>query len=75
MSYILGNQFQRVHAKLLQLCVTLCDPMDCSLPDFLHPWYFPGKSAGVGAIASPFDERSLNGAYVTVCSQTLSSGQ
>ena len=21
-----------VHAKLLQLCLTLCDPMDCSLP-------------------------------------------
>ena len=23
-----------VHAKLLQLCLTLCDPMDCSLPGF-----------------------------------------
>ena len=23
---------QRVHAKLLQSCPTLCDPMDCSLP-------------------------------------------
>ena len=22
-----------VCAKLLQLCLTLCDPMDCSLPD------------------------------------------
>ena len=22
----------RLHAKLLQLCLTLCDPMDCSLP-------------------------------------------
>ena len=21
-----------VHVKLLQLCLTLCDPMDCSLP-------------------------------------------
>ena len=21
-----------MHAKLLQLCLTLCDPMDCSLP-------------------------------------------
>ena len=21
------------HAKLLQLCLTLCDPMDCSPPD------------------------------------------
>ena len=23
-----------VHAKLLQLCLTLCDPVDCSLPGF-----------------------------------------
>ena len=23
-----------VHAKLLQLCLTLCDPMDCSPPGF-----------------------------------------
>ena len=23
-----------VHAKLLQLCWALCDPMDCSLPGF-----------------------------------------
>ena len=23
-----------MHAKLLQFCPTLCDPMDCSLPDF-----------------------------------------
>ena len=23
---------RQVHAKLLQLCLTLCDPMDCSLP-------------------------------------------
>ena len=22
----------RVHAQLLQLCLTLCDPVDCSLP-------------------------------------------
>ena len=22
-----------MHAKLLQLCLTLCDPMDCSLSD------------------------------------------
>ena len=24
-----------VHAKLLQLCLTLCNPMDCSLPGSL----------------------------------------
>ena len=30
-------------AKLLQLCPTLCDPMDCSLP-----WASPGKNTRVG---------------------------
>ena len=30
-----------------QLCPALCDPMDCSPPDFC-PWNFPGKHTGVG---------------------------
>ena len=33
-------------SEVAQSCPTLSDPMDCSLP-FLHPWDFPGKSAGV----------------------------
>ena len=28
-------------AKLLQSCLTLCDPMDCQAP---RPWDFPGKN-------------------------------
>ena len=32
-------------AKLLQSCLTLCDPMDCRL---LRPWDSPGKNTGVG---------------------------
>ena len=28
-----------------QLCLTLCDRMDCSLPG---PWNFPGKNVGLG---------------------------
>ena len=36
-----------MHAKLLQSCPTLCDPMDCSLPDS-SVWDSPGKSTGVG---------------------------
>ena len=37
----MGNSFS-VHAKLLQSCLTLCDPMDSSLPGFsVH-----GDSAG-----------------------------
>ena len=30
-------------AKSLQLCLTVCDPMDYIYPTrFLHPWNFPG---------------------------------
>ena len=43
-------------AKSLQLCLTLCDPVDCSLC-LLCPWNSPGKNAGVGchAQSSPRD--------------------
>ena len=30
-----------------QLCPTLCDPMDCSLPDSSAHGYSPGKNTGV----------------------------
>ena len=36
-------------SEVAQLCPTLSDPMDCSLPTrLLCPWDFPGKSTGVG---------------------------
>ena len=35
-------------AKSLQLCLTLCNSMDCSLPGSLCPWNSPGKNTGVG---------------------------
>jgi len=36
-------------SKVTQSCLTLSNPMDCSLPGrLLHPWDFPGKSTGVG---------------------------
>ena len=31
-----------------QLCLILCNPMDCSPPGLLCPWDFPGKNTGVG---------------------------
>ena len=34
-------------AKSLQLCPTLCDPMDCSPPGS-SPWDSLGKNTGVG---------------------------
>ena len=35
-------------AKLLQSCLTLCDPIDGSPPDSPCPWDSPGKNTGVG---------------------------
>ena len=37
-----------VHAKLLQSCPTLCNPMDCSLPGSSVHGDSPGKNTGVG---------------------------
>ena len=35
-------------SEVAHLCLTLCDPMDCILPDsFVHGDY-PGKNTGVG---------------------------
>ena len=37
-----------MHAKSLQLCLTLCDPMDCSLPGSSdHGIHSPGKNIGM----------------------------
>ena len=38
---------QPAAAKSLQLCLTLCDPVDGSPPGS-RPWDSPGKSTGVG---------------------------
>ena len=35
--------------QLLQLCLTLCDPMQPAR--LLCPWNFPGKNTGVGCHA------------------------
>ena len=49
----IGSWYQLVHvcecvcAKSLQSCLTLCDPMDCSLPGSC-PWDSLGKNTGVG---------------------------
>ena len=40
-----------MNAKLLQLCPTLCDPMDCSLSGFSVLGDSPGKNTGVGCHA------------------------
>ena len=40
-----------VHAKSLQSCPTLCNPMDCSSPDSSVHGDSPGKNTGVGSCA------------------------
>ena len=40
-----------VHAQLLQQCLTLCDPMDNSLPGSSVQGILPGKNIGVGCHA------------------------
>ena len=40
-----------LHAKLLQLCLTLCNPMDCSPWGSSVPGYSPGKNTVVGCHA------------------------
>ena len=42
-----------MHAKLLQSCLTLCDPMDCSPPVSSVHGASPGKNTGVGCHALP----------------------
>ena len=33
------------------ICLTLCDPMDCSPTRLFSPWDFPGNNTGVGCHA------------------------
>ena len=42
-----------MHAKSLQSCLTLCDPMDCSPPRSSVHGDSPGKNTGVGCHALP----------------------
>ena len=65
-------------AKLLQSCLTLCNPMDCSPPgssgeeEFLLPrrdpsWDSPGKNTGVGSLSlfqGIFPTQGLNWSFL-----------
>ena len=44
-----------VHAKLLQLCLTLCDPMDCRLPGSSVHEIFQARILEWVVIPSPGD--------------------
>ena len=54
-----------VCAKLLQLCLTLWDPMDCNSPGFSVHGDSPGKNTGVGCHAL------LQGTFPTQGSKNL----
>ena len=56
-----------VHAKSLQPCPTLCNPMDCS-PQLLCPWDSPEKNTGVSCHAL------LQGIIPTQGSKSLADG-
>ena len=52
-----------VHAKLLQLCLILCDPMDYSPPGFSVHGDSPGKNTGAGChslLQGNFPSQGLN---------------
>ena len=40
-------RFRRVWLLVAQSCLTLRDPMNCSLARLLCPWDFTGKTTGV----------------------------
>ena len=47
--YLLQCMKVKSESEVTQSCPTLSDPMNCSLPGYLRPWDFPGKSSpGVG---------------------------
>ena len=65
-----------LHAKSLQLCLTLCDPMDCSLPDSFVHGNSPGKDTGVGCcpVPPPGDLPNLGIEPASLMSPALTGG-
>ena len=43
-----GKRARQLLCLITQLCPTLCDPLDCSLPGSLVCGTFLGKNSGVG---------------------------
>ena len=57
-----------IYAKSLQSCPTLCDPMDCSLPDSSVPTFFQARINGVGCqtlLQGIFQTQGLNPRLLT----------
>ena len=48
-------------SEVAQPCLTLSDPMDCSLPELLGPWDFPGQEHWSGVpLPSPKQLRDVS---------------
>ena len=47
--FLLTLSKRKVKVKVSQSCSALCNPMDCSLPDFSVHGDSPGKNTGVGS--------------------------
>ena len=59
-------------AKSLQLCPTLCDPIESSSPGSPAPWDSPGKNSGVGCHfllqgMKMKSESEVTQSYLTLC--------
>ena len=50
-SYLKKCKQKDVKVLFAPLCLTLCDPMDCSPTRLLCPWDSPGRNTGVGCHA------------------------
>jgi len=62
-----------VYVKIVQLCLTLCNPMDCSLPASSVHGIFPGKNARMNChflLQGIFPTQGLNPG-LPHCRQTL----
>ena len=44
----INTKKRKKESEVAQLCLTLCNPVDCSLPGSSVRGMFPGKSTGVG---------------------------
>ena len=52
-SFVYFTAHYSVLCLVTQTCLTLCDPMDCSLPGSSGPWNSPVKNIGVGCHTLP----------------------
>ena len=46
--YVCVCMCEWVCVLVAQSCPTLCGPKDCSPPELLYPWNYPGKNTGMG---------------------------